>query len=70
MQRTECEKNLIKQFKLRKAYAYFEGAWETCKIKKCRIRKTCTGGHRGTCRKSGGIPFCKIGDDKLPVTAL
>lgn len=47
-------------FETAKAYAHFELRWKTCTHRECGKRKRCTGGPRGTNRRTGGIPFCKL----------
>ncbi len=49
----------LTNFAAAKAIAHFENNWETCPHKECKHRKTCTGGPRGTFRKTNGKPFCQ-----------
>ena len=50
----------IRRFQTGKAYAYFDGHWHHCTHRECKKRKTCTGGPRGTCRRTKGVPLCQL----------
>ncbi len=43
-------------------------AWADCQHERCRQLKTCTGGPRGTCAKTGGWPGCtEEGHERLKI---
>ncbi|PHP67411.1 hypothetical protein CSC94_10270 [Zhengella mangrovi] len=44
-------------FTTQKAFAWAEGRWRHCPHRECRRRRRCTGGPRGTLRRSGR-PLC------------
>jgi len=54
------ENDFIALFEQQKAFAFFEDLWRGCDYHECRKRRKCTGGPRGTCRQTKGVPLCKI----------
>ncbi len=63
-------KQTITKFAAAKAEAHFSEAWRTCRHTECQRRQTCTGGPRGTCRKTNGKPLCAIANESCPQTHL
>ncbi|MEL7430293.1 MAG: hypothetical protein AAFN43_09875 [Pseudomonadota bacterium] len=47
-------------FEAAKSAAQMERLWKRCLHRECKRRKRCTGGPRGTARKTGGVPFCRL----------
>jgi hypothetical protein len=41
--------------------ANIESSWSSCPYQKCRKRRRCGFGPRGTFRRTGGIPLCRTG---------
>ena len=57
-------------FERAKAFTHFENCWKHCLHPECKKRRRCTGGPRGTCRKNGGVPFCRLeGNCETPVSS-
>ena len=56
----KCSNKQSDAFESAKAFAHFENCWEGCLHGECKKRKRCTGGPRGTWRKFGGVPFCRL----------
>ncbi|MEM9333122.1 MAG: hypothetical protein AAGA53_17500 [Pseudomonadota bacterium] len=50
----------LSDFTYAKAIAHFDGKWRTCMHNECRKREVCTGGPRGTNRKTKGVPLCEL----------
>lgn len=59
----ENHMTLNTNYEQEKATASHEGKWKICRHGECKRRKTCTGGPRGTFRKTGGVPICKTAID-------
>ena len=51
----------VQRFAMLKALAYGSLIWSVCDHRKCRRKRRCCGGPRGFCRKSDGVPHCRIG---------
>ena len=63
----EPSENQHDDFDVAKAFAHFDRNWKHCLHAKCKKRRRCTGGPRGTRRKTGGIPFCRLaGNCRVP----
>ncbi len=63
-----CTRPKSDAFERAKAFAHFENCWKYCLHLECKKRKRCTGGPRGTWRKTGGLPFCRLeGNCEVPV---
>ena len=51
----------VQRFTLLKAMAANSLIFTRCEHRKCRRKRRCCGGPRGFCRKSDGVPHCRIG---------